>query len=55
MLQQAEPDDYVLATGRDAFSVRDFAERAFAQVGVGLAWEASAPRRRVSIGEPAAS
>jgi GDPmannose 4,6-dehydratase len=35
--QQAEADDYVLATGQ-ARSVRTFAEKAFAQVGVTLAW-----------------
>ena len=35
--QQAAPDDYVLATG-EARSVRAFAEKAFAQVGVTLAW-----------------
>jgi GDPmannose 4,6-dehydratase len=33
MLQQAEPDDYVLATG-ETHSVREFAERAFAHVGL---------------------
>ncbi len=38
MLQQPEPEDYVLATGR-THSVRDFAERAFARVGVELAWD----------------
>jgi GDPmannose 4,6-dehydratase len=35
--QQNSPDDYVLATGR-THSVRTFAEKAFAQVGVTLAW-----------------
>jgi GDPmannose 4,6-dehydratase len=35
--QQAEPDDYVLATG-ESCSVRAFAEKAFAQVGVTLEW-----------------
>jgi GDPmannose 4,6-dehydratase len=35
--QQASPDDYVLATGQ-THSVRTFAEKAFAQVGVTLAW-----------------
>ncbi|HLZ83627.1 MAG TPA: GDP-mannose 4,6-dehydratase [Caulobacteraceae bacterium] len=35
--QQAAPDDYVLATG-ETRSVRTFAEKAFAQVGVTLAW-----------------
>lgn len=33
MLQQAQPGDYVVATG-EAYSVRDFAERAFALVGL---------------------
>ena len=33
MLQQPEPDDYVLATG-ESHSVRDFCERAFAEVGL---------------------
>jgi GDPmannose 4,6-dehydratase len=37
MLQQDEPDDYVLATGQ-ARSVRDFAVRAFAQTGAVLEW-----------------
>jgi GDPmannose 4,6-dehydratase len=31
MLQQAEPDDYVVATG-ETHSVREFCERAFAEV-----------------------
>jgi GDPmannose 4,6-dehydratase len=33
MLQQAEPDDYVVATG-ETHTVRDFCERAFAEVGL---------------------
>jgi GDPmannose 4,6-dehydratase len=37
MTQQPEPDDYVLATG-ETHTVRAFAERAFAKVGVTLAW-----------------
>jgi len=37
MVQQPEPDDYVLATGK-SLSVRQFAEKAFARVGVRLAW-----------------
>jgi GDPmannose 4,6-dehydratase len=36
MLQQDQPDDYVIATG-ETHSVREFAQRAFAHVG--LAWE----------------
>ncbi|MBV9211525.1 MAG: GDP-mannose 4,6-dehydratase [Acidobacteria bacterium] len=33
MLQQAEPDDYVIATG-ETHSVREFCEKAFAEVGL---------------------
>jgi GDPmannose 4,6-dehydratase len=38
ILQQDEPDDYVLATGQTT-SVREFTARAFHQVGVELRWE----------------
>ena len=38
ILQQDEPDDYVLATGV-SHTVREFIERAFACVGVTIAWE----------------
>jgi len=37
IVQQAEPDDYVLATG-ESHSVRTFAEKAFAGVGLSLSW-----------------
>jgi GDPmannose 4,6-dehydratase len=37
---QPEPDDYVLATG-ESHSVREFAEKAFAQIGVGIEWSGS--------------
>jgi GDPmannose 4,6-dehydratase len=40
MLQQAEPDDYVLATG-EAHSVREFVEEAFAHVGKTIVWQGS--------------
>src|SRR5262245_19840951 len=40
MLQQAEPDDYVLATG-EAHSVREFVEKAFAHVGKTIVWRGS--------------
>ena len=40
MLQQDEPDDYVIATG-EQHSVREFVGRAFAEIGVGLRWEGS--------------
>ncbi|MGQ4274881.1 GDP-mannose 4,6-dehydratase [Terrihabitans sp. B22-R8] len=37
MLQQDEPDDYVLATGV-SHTVREFAERAFVEVGIRIDW-----------------
>jgi len=37
ILQQDEPDDYVLATG-EGHSVREFVERAFARVGRSIEW-----------------
>ncbi len=37
MLQEPEPDDYVLATGK-THSVREFAEASFRHVGIDLAW-----------------
>jgi GDPmannose 4,6-dehydratase len=41
MLQQPQPDDYVLATG-EAHSVREFVERAFACVGRRIEWSGKA-------------
>jgi len=38
MLQQPEPDDYVMATGVTT-TVRDFITMAFDEVGIGLSWE----------------
>src|SRR5947207_1743798 len=38
MLQQPEPDDFVLATG-ESHSVREFVEHAFAHVGLTMAWQ----------------
>jgi GDPmannose 4,6-dehydratase len=38
ILQQAEPDDYVLATG-ETHSVREFVELAFAEVGIAIHWQ----------------
>ena len=38
MLQQEEPDDYVIATG-EAHSVREFVEKAFHEVGITIVWE----------------
>ncbi len=40
ILQQPEPDDYVLATG-ESHTVREFVERAFAEVGLAIAWQGS--------------
>jgi GDPmannose 4,6-dehydratase len=37
-LQCPEPDDYVLATG-ETHSVREFVEKAFAQIGVKIVWQ----------------
>jgi GDPmannose 4,6-dehydratase len=37
ILQQPEPEDYVIATGRQ-WSVRDFVNAAFAEVGIDLEW-----------------
>jgi GDPmannose 4,6-dehydratase len=40
ILQQGDPDDYVLATG-ECYSVRDFVERAFKAVDRTIAWRGS--------------
>ncbi len=37
VLQQKNPDDYVIATGRQ-YSVRDFVDQAFKEVGISLTW-----------------
>ena len=38
MLQQDEPDDYVIATNK-VYSVRYFVEKAFKQVGINITWK----------------
>lgn len=38
MLQQPKADDFILATG-ESHSVREFVERAFTHVGIGIAWQ----------------
>ncbi|MGE0278594.1 MAG: GDP-mannose 4,6-dehydratase [Nitrospiraceae bacterium] len=38
MLQQAEPEDYVIATGRQV-SVRDFVNAAFREIGIDIQWK----------------
>ena len=40
ILQQDEPDDYVLATG-ESHSVREFVEKAFAHIGRAIVWRGS--------------
>jgi len=40
ILQQDEPDDYVLATG-ESHSVREFVEKAFAHIGRAIVWQGS--------------
>jgi GDPmannose 4,6-dehydratase len=38
ILQQAAPEDFVIATG-ETHTVREFVERAFAEIGVTIAWQ----------------
>ena len=38
IMQQEEPDDFVIATG-EQYSVREFCDRAFKYVGIKLRWE----------------
>jgi len=38
MLQQAQPDDYVIATGHQ-YSVREFVNLAFSEIGVDIRWQ----------------
>ncbi|HEY6834684.1 MAG TPA: GDP-mannose 4,6-dehydratase [Pseudolabrys sp.] len=45
ILQQAEPDDYVLATG-EAHSVREFVELAFNEVDIRIRWEGEGSQER---------
>ena len=40
MLQQDQPDDYVIATG-ETYMVRSFAEKVFARLGMPLEWQGS--------------
>lgn len=40
MLQQEQPKDYVIATGK-TYSVKEFTETAFGEVGIALTWEGS--------------
>jgi len=45
MLQQKEPDDYVIATG-EQHSVREFVDAAFKEIGIGLEWKGSGVKER---------
>tara|TARA_B100000508_G_scaffold140976_1_gene144731 strand:- start:17306 stop:18430 length:1125 start_codon:yes stop_codon:yes gene_type:complete len=45
MLQQEQADDYVLATGV-TYSVREFVEMAFAEVGIQLSWSGEAENEK---------
>jgi GDPmannose 4,6-dehydratase len=45
ILQQAKPDDYVLATG-ESHSVREFVELAFAEIGIVIKWDGVGARER---------
>src|SRR5690554_4859058 len=45
MLQQDEPDDYVIATGQQ-YSVRQFIDLAFAEVGIKLEWKGKRSEER---------
>src|SRR6266699_292607 len=45
IVQQPEPDDYVLATG-ESHSIREFVEKAFARVGRRIAWQGSGAAER---------
>ncbi len=50
MLQQKEPDDYVIATG-ESRSVREFVERAFSEIGVEIGWRGSGIEEKGIISE----
>lgn len=45
MLQQDKPDDYVIASG-ETYTIRQFVEMAFAEVGIGLRWEGAGVNER---------
>ena len=45
ILQQQEPDDYVIATG-EQYSVRDFCDIAFSHVGIQIQWQGKGVEER---------
>jgi GDPmannose 4,6-dehydratase len=50
ILQQSEPDDYVLATG-EAHSVREFVELAFGEIDISIRWEGEGSQERGICGK----
>lgn len=48
MLQESEPDDFVLATG-DSHTVKEFADLAFEEVGVTLKWIGKGQNRKALV------
>jgi len=50
MLQQDKPDDYVLATGK-MYSVRDFVNRSFKEVGITLEWSGKGENEKGNCSE----
>ncbi len=50
ILQQDEPDDYVIATG-EQHSVREFCERAFSTVGIKLSWKGNGVEEKGVVDE----
>jgi GDPmannose 4,6-dehydratase len=50
MVQQDQPGDYVIATG-EQHSVREFVERTFAEVGIGLVFRGEGPEEVGTISE----
>jgi GDPmannose 4,6-dehydratase len=50
ILQQDEPDDYVIATGKQ-HSVRDFCERTFSEIGITLNWEGKGVSEKGIVGD----
>ncbi len=50
MLQQKEPDDYVIATG-EQHSVREFCNQAFSALGITLEWKGSGIRERGRVSD----
>ncbi|MBL0712795.1 MAG: GDP-mannose 4,6-dehydratase [Desulfosarcina sp.] len=54
MLQQDDPEDYVIATGED-HSVREFVEKAFKAAGVAIHWEGQGAEERGTVASVSAA